>query len=155
MSSVPKPAASDLATSARYAALAAVFTSVADGIWYFHVRAGGPSGWGSARTVRIQVDTSGPRTAALGPSSVRRLAVSALRFTVTDTLSPTARVVIHIFSGAAVVKSISAGPRITGGVRSVKWRCLLPAGRYTLKVYATDLAGNPQAVPGHSSLTVR
>jgi hypothetical protein len=142
-------------TTADGSSPSAVFNNVADGIWYFHVRAGGPSGWGPARTVRIQVDTSGPRTAALGPSSVRRPAVSALRFTVTDTISPTARVVIRIFSGATVAKSISAGPRIIGGVRTVKWRCLLPAGRYTLKVYATDLAGNPQVVLGHSSLTVR
>jgi len=133
----------------------AAFNGVADGVWYFHVRAGSPSGWSAAVTMRLQVDTTGPRTTALSPSSVRRRAVSILRFRVTDALSPTALVVIRVYHHARLVTSLPAGSRATGKAQSLKWRCLLPRGRYVLRVCATDLAGNPQKVLGHRALTVR
>jgi C1A family cysteine protease len=114
-------------TIADGSAASTTLTGVADGVWYFHVRAGGPSGWGSTVTMRIQVDTTGPRTTALSPSSVRRRAASAVRFRVADVLSPTVRVVIRVYRGIRLVKSLPAGSRVTGSVQSVKWRCLLPA----------------------------
>ena len=48
-----------------------------------------------------------------------------------------------------------AGSRATGRTQSMRWRCLLARGHYTLRVYATDLAGNPQTLVGHRALTVR
>ena len=39
--------------------------------------------------------------------------------------------------------------------RSQTWRCTLPKGRYTIKVYATDIAGNLQSKVGSARLTVR
>jgi C1A family cysteine protease len=142
-------------TTAEGSVASASFTGVADGVWYFHVRAGGAAGWGTAATVRMQVDATGPRTTALSPSSLRRHAVSTLRFRVADTVSPTARVTIGVYRGAKLVKTLAAGSRATGKVQSLKWRCLLPRGRYVLRVFATDLAGNAQTALGHRVVRVR
>ena len=133
----------------------ASFSGVADGVWYFHVRAGNDSGWSTAATIRIQVDATGPRTMALGPSSVRRRAVSTIRFSVADAMSSTAHTTIRVYRGTRLVKTLAAGSRATGRTQSMRWRCLLARGHYTLRVYATDLAGNPQTLVGHRALTVR
>ena len=135
-------------------AAATSFDGVADGVWYFHVMAGSSSGWGSTATLRIQVDTTGPRTAALGPSVVHRSVLTAVRFKVTDALSPTARVEIRVYRGGKLMRSIADESTTTGSVHAVKWRCRLPRGRYVLKVYATDLAGNAQRVLGRRTIRV-
>ena len=133
----------------------ASFSNVADGVWYFHVRAGSDTAWSTTATIRIQVDATGPRTTALGPSSIRRRAGSTIRFRVADAVSPTARTTIRVFRGTRLMKTLAVGSRATGRVQSIRWRCLLPRGRYTLRVYATDLAGNPQTLAGHRTLMVR
>jgi hypothetical protein len=133
----------------------ASFSGVSDGVWYFHVRAGSGSGWSATATLRIQVDATGPRTMALGPSSVRRRAVSTIRFSIADALSSTARTTIRVYRGARLVKTLAASSRATGRTQSARWRCLLTRGRYTLRVCATDMAGNPQTLVGHRALTVR
>ena len=47
----------------------ASFTGVADGTWYFHVRADGAAGWGSTSTVQVNIDTTPPVTTASGLSN--------------------------------------------------------------------------------------
>ena len=50
---------------------------------------------------------------------------------------------------------MSGGSPATGKAHAVKWRCLLPRGRYVLRVFATDLAGNAQRALGHRTIRVR
>jgi hypothetical protein len=41
-------------------------TGVADGTWYFHVRAHGSAGWGATQTIKVNIDTTPPVTTAQG-----------------------------------------------------------------------------------------
>ena len=47
----------------------ASYTGVADGSWYFHVRAHGDAGWGATETVQVNIDTTDPVTTAPGLSA--------------------------------------------------------------------------------------
>ena len=55
----------------------------------------------------------------------------------------------------AVVKTLALGAKPVNAVASAWFRCSLPKGTYRFYVYATDKAGNPQAIVGYNKLTVR
>ena len=66
-----------------------------------------------------------------------------------------AKVTLKIYAGKRVVRTLKAGFYTTNVTRTYSWRCGLPRGRYTLKVYATDIAGNAQAKVGSAKITVK
>ena len=39
--------------------------------------------------------------------------------------------------------------------KTLSWRATLPVGKYTLKVYAADAAGNAQSKVGSATLTIK
>jgi DNA-binding beta-propeller fold protein YncE len=106
------------------------------------------------KTVVLGVDRTGPTTKALADVTVRRGKKATFRFKVSD-LAPQADVVIRIFKGTALRKSLKVGSKATGRAQSYRWTCTLQPGLYTWKVCATDLAGNPQRLMGRKRLTVR
>ncbi len=53
------PAASVTTTTADWG-----YTGIADGVWYFHVRAETGAGWGGATALKIQIDTHAPTATA-------------------------------------------------------------------------------------------
>jgi hypothetical protein len=140
-------------------ATAALFEDMADGVWYFHVRAVDVLGaTGPTVTRAARIDTRGPRTRAPYEASVRRYGVATLRFKAVDPRpgSPTAKATIRVRNRAGVTVTTlrcAAGPVNT--LRSRKFTCNLPRGRYRFWVYAADAAGNVQVSVGSNTLTVR
>jgi len=107
-------------------------------------------------TASITLDTHGPVTRALNAATTVRGASVALRYRVTDALSPTAHVTIVVRKvNGGTVQTISLGARTTGANHAAAIRAPLGAGRYRYVVTATDLAGNTQSVAGSNALTVR
>ena len=62
--------------------------------------------------------------------------------------------VIRIYRGKTLKKTIKAGTVATNKKARFLWLCTLGSGRYTLKVYATDIAGNAQTKVGSARLAV-
>jgi hypothetical protein len=109
-----------------------------------------------AKSFSLKIDSKRPTTKAYA-ATVRRGKTVALRYKVLDARPgcEKAKVTLKILSGKRVVRTLKAGPYKSNITRSYRWRCGLPRGRYTLKVYATDIAGNAQAKVSTARLTVR
>jgi hypothetical protein len=107
------------------------------------------------KSCHVRIDTGAPVPSAVRNASVKRGKTATLRYRVTDALSPTCRVTIKILNaGGRVVKTFKLGGKAAGSGLAMSFRCTLPKGRYSWRVYATDLAGNTQAKPGIRTLTV-
>ena len=107
------------------------------------------------KTFSVQIDSQAPRTTAYAAKAKHRKSV-ALAYCVTDP-SPgcgQATVTLKIFKGNKLKKSLVAGSCTTNVKASYRWRCSLPKGSYTIKVYATDAAGNVQAKVGKAKLKI-
>jgi hypothetical protein len=112
---------------------------------------------GAAYVFWLGVDTTAPTTRAF-PASVRKGAKVDLGYQVNDAIPgcSRAKVTLKFFKSGALKKAIKLPGRIVCNVRrTLRWRCTLPRGSYTLKVYATDLAGNVQSQVGRAKLKVR
>jgi beta propeller repeat protein len=104
----------------------------------------------------VHLDTTPPVTAANWAARVAKGHTAALRFAVRDSVSPRAGVVIKVRNRAgSVVRTLNLGQRPTRTWLTAKFLCKLPRGRYTYRVYATDLAGNRQAKAAWNWLIVR
>ena len=66
-----------------------------------------------------------------------------------------AAVTLKIYKGKKLKKTLNAGTRASNLKRTCSWRCTLGKGKYTLRVYATDVAGNAQSKVGSARLTVK
>ena len=107
-------------------------------------------------TLVVHLDTTPPVTAANWACRVARGHTAALRFAIRDRVSPRAGVVIKVRNRAGkVVRTLSLGQKPTRTWLTTKFVCKLPRGRYTYRVYATDLAGNRQAKVAWNWLIVR
>jgi FG-GAP-like repeat len=136
----------------------AAYHGLADGIWYFHVRAvdanavGGPS---ATRAVRI--DTQRPSTQAPSTASVQSGDIARLPYMVSDP-PPCAgwcTAQIKVRDGHGTVKfSHTYGHAHSDVLYQAAFRCRLAKGVYHFSVYATDAAGNKQANVASNSLIV-
>ena len=66
-----------------------------------------------------------------------------------------AKVTIKIYKGSALKKTLTVGTKAANAGLTYPYKCKLAKGKYTWKVYATDLAGNTQAKPAVKTLTVK
>ena len=107
-----------------------------------------------ATTATVSYDLSKPVPAALASKSVKRLKTVKLPYRVSDLRCPKAVVTIRIYKGAKLMRTLNPGLKATGMNLTYSYKCKLAKGRYTWKVYATDLAGNRQAKPAVKKLTV-
>ena len=57
--------------------------------------------------------------------------------------------------GGKVLKVLKLGQRPVNRLASYRFRCTLAKKTYRFRVYATDAAGNKQAVAGSNKLVVR
>jgi len=143
-------------------AVTRTYDGLADGVWYFHVRARDGLGvWGTPAHRAVCIDTQRPTTRAPQAASAARGQSATLQYEVVDPRpgSPTARVTIKVKNRAGtVVKTL--GPYKGRPVNTLlaatltvprTWR----PGAYEFFVYATDRAGNVQLGVGYNTLTVR
>jgi hypothetical protein len=106
----------------------------------------------------VNIDTTKPGTQTLGNVSVKKGGTAKLRFRVSEPagLSPTATVTLKVEkSNGKVVKSIPVANVPVNSDRTQPFTCNLAKGTYTWYVYATDLAGNPQANIAKATLKVK
>jgi hypothetical protein len=146
-----------LAGAAAWTPYAAPFAVTGQGVSSFEYRSTDVAGHvEAAGTLDVRIDTARPTTAAYKASAVKRHKVR-LSYLVNDALpgSGTADVTVKIFKGKALKKSFALGQQASNSKQSFKWRCTLAPGKYKLKVYATDLAGNQQSAARGAKLTVR
>ena len=110
----------------------------------------------AARTFSVSLDTRAPTTKAFR-ASVRQGRTVRLQYEVLDAVPGcgAADVTLQICKGRVVKRTLAAGAGPCNERRSYRWRCGLTPGRYTLKVLATDAAGNGQSRIGAARLTVR
>ena len=96
-------------------------------------------------------------TRATTVALVKRNKKVSLCYKVKDSVpgSGKASVTLKIFRGAKLKKTIGAGVCATNVRTSYPWRCTLAKGAYTIKVFATDQAGNGQVKVGSARLTVK
>jgi hypothetical protein len=135
---------------------------VADGTWFFHVRAvrvdadGRPAGdWGPAAHCRVNIDATGPGTTALSSKTAKGGAV-ALGYAVTDDRWGIAYVTIDITRGRhKQVRTIDVGWVRSNAVCQTVLDARLPRGCYWFVVHAVDPVGNQESVAGTSSIVVR
>jgi uncharacterized delta-60 repeat protein len=97
----------------------------------------------------------GPKTFALKAVSVRHGRIATFFYRVT---AATAKVTvkIRIYRGTHLKKTLSVAGSVTSSASHIyKWKCSLPKGKYTWKVYATDTQKRPQISMGWKLLTVK
>jgi hypothetical protein len=111
----------------------------------------------ATKSITVRLDMRRPATKAFA-TSVKRGQKAKLRYKVSDALpgSGKAKVTLKLFKGAKLRKTIRVpGFKAVNVIRSHGVRLNLPAGRYTVKVFASDLAGNAQSKVGSARLTVK
>jgi hypothetical protein len=107
------------------------------------------------REAQVLIDMSAPVPLGLANATVVRGRKATLRYQVDDTYSPTAAVKIVVKQGTSKKLSFALGQRPTNAPQAKSFICKLPRGKYKWYVYATDLAGNPQATVAVKTLTVK
>jgi hypothetical protein len=142
------------ATWTTYAAPFQV-TTQGESVWeYRSVDAAGNAE--SPKTLTVKLDGQAPATKAFTASGKVRKTV-ALKYQVNDA-SPgcgSATAVIRIYKGKKLKKTLKPVVCQANVKSSYRWKISLPAGRYTIKVSATDAAGNVQSKIGSAKLTVK
>jgi len=105
----------------------------------------------------VRIDTRKPTTRAYA-ASVKKGKKVKLGYRVNDPLPGCgkAKVTLKIYKGEKLRKTL----RIKGACacnvkKTYSWRCTLAKGSYTVKVYATDIAGNRQSKVGGARLRVK
>jgi len=112
---------------------------------------------GSVYAFGLVRDGTAPTTKAY-PACVRTGRKAKLAYRVDDP-EPTcgrATVTLKIYRRTKLKQAIEVKGTCACNVKKTStWRCRLPKGSYTLKVYATDVAGNVQSKVGIAKLTVK
>jgi hypothetical protein len=112
---------------------------------------------GAAFVYQVGRDVFAPTTRAF-PAAARPQRRVRLKFRVDDPLPSCglAIVKLKVFKDARLLRTIGArGTYDCNLLRWRTWRCTLPRGHYTIRIYATDVAGHAQSKVGSAALIVR
>lgn len=102
----------------------------------------------------VNICTVGPTTDAFAPSSVKKGKTLKIGYQA-DSITPTCTITIKIFkSNNTVAKNINVGQKPSNQQGSYKFTCNLAPGKYKVKIYATDAAGNAQSSMSGDSFQV-
>jgi hypothetical protein len=136
----------------------ASFTDVADGVWYLHVRARDAAGnWGAAQHAEVRIDAGRPTPKAYAASVLRGRQVG-IGYRLDDPVggcsAGNVKIVIKNARGKVIkTKTVSNVP---ANVKKVwKFACRFPAGRYTIRITGSDIAGNTGTKAATAVLRVR
>jgi photosystem II stability/assembly factor-like uncharacterized protein len=110
----------------------------------------------AAKSATVRIDGKKPTTTAYAASGKKGRTVK-LAYQVSDAApGSVAKVTLKLYLGKQLKKTIPVpGTRACNVKNTYPWRCTLAKGSYTLRVYATDLAGNAQSKVGSARLTVK
>jgi hypothetical protein len=108
------------------------------------------------KTVTVKLDTGKPAVTTYA-AQVKKGKKVKLAFKVSEALPGCgqATVTLKIYKGAKLKKTIKVGSSACNVKQTYTWRCTLAKGSYTIKGYATDIAGNVQRKVGSARLTVK
>ena len=104
----------------------------------------------------VNIDTTAPTT-RVDAATVKHERTVRLRCKVKDRPPScgNAIVTLRIFQGNTLKKRLALGSCVTNAFFPTAWKCTLAKGSYTMKLYATDAAGNVQSKVGAATLTVK
>ena len=138
---------------------AASYHGLADGVWYFHVRAVDTSAVGGLTAARVvRIDTQRPSTQAPNAASVKTGAIAYLTFEVNDPSPSAGWCTVHIVvknGHGVVLHRHTSGHAHSGVLYQTGFRCGFAKGTYRFYVYATDAAGNTQGNVAWDRLVVK
>jgi hypothetical protein len=108
------------------------------------------------KTVTVKLDTGKPAVTTYA-AQVKKGKKVKLAFKVSDAPPGCgqATVTLRIYKGAKLKKTIKVGSSACNVKQTYTWRRTLAKGGYTIKGYATDIAGNVQRKVGSARLTVK
>jgi len=110
---------------------------------------------GNSRIQYFRGDLTRPTPRALKDVTVKRLKNAVLRFRVNDKEAWYAKVVIKIYQGTKLKKSITLRNQDANTNLTYSFKCKLAKGSYKWTVFATDLAGKKQAKTSSKKLVVK
>ena len=138
---------------------AAAYHGLADGVWYFHVRAVDTSAVGGPTATRgVRIDTQRPSTQAPSEASVESGGVAHLGYEVSDPPPCAGWCTVNIVvknARGVVLHRHTSGHVHSGILYQTGCRCDFAKGTYRFYVYATDAAGNPQSNVAWNRLVVK
>jgi uncharacterized membrane protein YhfC len=110
----------------------------------------------TAKSFTVRIDTRKPTTKAYA-AAVKKGKTVKLAYKVLDAKPGCgqAAVTLKVYEGKKLKKTLKAGTHACNLKQTCSWRCTLAKGKYTLRVYATDIAGNVQSKVGSARLTVK
>ena len=107
----------------------------------------------------VKIDTTQPTTDALNAVSVKKGKSAKLKYRIAEptNLSPTAQVVLKVVAARSgrTVKTLAINAAPMNATQSTSFKVTFKKGAYRWYVYATDLAGNPQANVDSARFTVK
>lgn len=110
----------------------------------------------ATRTEAVRIDSVPPTGTGMATSATHG-AFGYIGYRIDDPLPSCgrAKVTFKILQGTAVRTTLRPpGEVACNAYLHYRWHCTLPPGRYTVKAYATDIAGNAQSQAGSATLTV-
>jgi hypothetical protein len=96
-----------------------------------------------------------PLTYASAAISVKKGKTAVFKFKATSEVAPNVTVTIKIYKGNSRKKIITVGSVTQGWYHTKSWKCTLPKGTYTWRVYASDGAGHSQRAVASKAFKVK
>ena len=100
---------------------------------------------GPTASATVNICTTGPQTEAFAPASVKKGKTLKISY-IANSITPQCTMQMKIYnSNGAVKKSANLGTKPSSTKYSTSFNCKLSPGKYKVKIFATDAAGNAQS----------
>jgi hypothetical protein len=106
------------------------------------------------KSVTVNICTTGPQTDCIAPASVKKGKTLKINWQA-DSITPTCTSTMKIYkSNNSVAKSFNLGTQNSSKTYTKSFTCNLAPGKYKVKVFSTDAAGNAQSSMQSDSFSV-